>query len=140
MDAYLPCLYAALAALRDHIEPKVALFSTTVVTVLLADVVRGRKDTTGGTSIDCVVADLLSARPRKALLMTDGHVGEIDRRDRTRLESAGVEVRVLLTPGGWREHLAPVASRFDELPPLDAGTWRVTSRASGALPCRGGSA
>ncbi len=119
MDAYLAHLYAGLSQLRDLVQPQVALFSTKVATVPLADFLRGRADSTGGTDIACVLKDLLARRPRRALVVTDGYVGAVPKDDRRRLERAGVEVRVLLTPKGWRPDLAALASRFDVLPELD---------------------
>lgn len=118
MEAYLPALYAALSTLRQLVQPQVVLFSTRTVTVALADFVSGAKAGTGGTSIDCVVEDLLVSRTRKALVLTDGYVGGVGAADRKRLAASGVDVRVVLTPGGWRKDLQPVASRFDELPQL----------------------
>jgi hypothetical protein len=119
MNDYLPYLYAALAQLRDLVQPEVGLFSTKVVTVPLADFLRGRVETTGGTSVDCVLKDLLVVRPRRALLITDGYVGGVPKADKVRLDRAGVEVRALLTPDGWRTDLAPLTSRLDVLPRLD---------------------
>ena len=118
MEAYLPALYAALSALRYLIQPKVVLFSTQVVTIALADLVRGKVVTTGGTSIDCVVAHLLASRTRKALVLTDGYVGEVSAADKKQLEAAGTDIRVVLTPNGWRQDLRLAASRFDVLPAL----------------------
>jgi hypothetical protein len=126
MDGYIPHLYAALASLRDHIQPQVGLFSTKVVTVPLADMVRGRADTTGGTDIGCVVDDIVARRPRRVLLITDGYVGRVSPADVARVGRAGVDVRVLLTPDGWRPDLAQLASRVDELPDLQSDdAWKL---------------
>jgi hypothetical protein len=120
MDAYLPYLYAALSQLRQLVQPQVGLFSTKVVTVPLADFLRGRADTTGGTDVACVLKDLLITRPRRALVITDGYVGRVSTADKELVDRAGVDVRAVLTPGGLRTDLEPLASRFDVLPELDA--------------------
>jgi len=51
MAPYVPFLYGALVALRRHVEGEVLLFSTTVTSIALKDLQRGRVDTTGGTDI-----------------------------------------------------------------------------------------
>ena len=51
------------------------LFSTTVTSIALKDLQRGRVDTTGGTEIRCVIEHALAHRVRKVLIVTDGYVG-----------------------------------------------------------------
>ena len=118
MRDYIEHLYGALNALRRHVQPAVGLFSTKVVTVPLADLARGRADTTGGTDIACVLEHLVTQRATKVLVITDGYVGTVTTGWVDRVARAGVDVRALLTPGGWRHDLAPLVSRIDELPPL----------------------
>ena len=118
MRDYIEHLYGALNALRRHVQPSVGLFSTKVVTVPLADLARGRADSTGGTDIACVLEHLVTHRARRALVITDGYVGKVTEGGVDRMARAGVDVRALLTPGGWRQDLAPLVSRIDELPPL----------------------
>jgi hypothetical protein len=92
--------------------------------VPLADLARGRADTTGGTDIACVLEHLATHRARRALVITDGYVGRVSQAAVDRVVRAGVDVRALLTPGGWRHDLAPLVSRIDELPPLGGGDQR----------------
>ncbi len=120
MDPYLPYLYGALSSLRAHVEPDVCLFSTEVHEVPLREVIRGRVATTGGTDIACVVRHALAHRRRKILVITDGYVGALGEGDRRSL--GGVEVRVVLTPNGWRKDLETVAARITALPQLDGAT------------------
>jgi len=118
MDAYLAPLYGALRALRTHVASEVHLFSTVVRTVPLGALCRGRVESTGGTDIGCVLEHALTIDAPRVLVVTDGYVGSphesLGRRYRTR----GPELRVLLTPGGWRSDLAPLAARIDVLPTL----------------------
>lgn len=119
MDPYLPWLYGALSALRAHVAAPVQLFSTAVRPVGLAELTAGRVCTTGGTDIACVVDDAVDRKAGKVLVITDGYVGPVGAEGCRRLRRAGVDLRVLLTPDGWRDDLSPAASRIDELPRLE---------------------
>jgi hypothetical protein len=118
LDALLPRLYGALRTLRAHVAPDVHLFSTVVETVSLEQVCAGDVKTTGGTDLACVLAHVAEHRPKKALVITDGYVGKPARALVSRAEAACHDIRVLLTPGGWREDLDGIASRIEELPDL----------------------
>ncbi len=52
--------------------------------------------------------------------MTDGYVGEAPKDLARAAGKKGLEIRVLLTPGGWRRDVEPLAARIQELPPRDA--------------------
>lgn len=118
MDPYVPLLYGALASLCDYVERDLCLFSTTVNPIRLEDLQRGRVDTTGGTDIGCVIDHALSRRVRKTLIITDGYVGEPTQAQAAAIRRSGLEVRVVLTPEGWRKDLEGIAARMDELPSL----------------------
>ena len=62
----------------------------------------------------------LDVRARRVLLVTDGYVGAASDELARAVARRGLEVRVLLTPGGWRRDLAPLAARIEELPARDA--------------------
>ena len=117
MDPWLDDLYGALATLRRHIAPDVHLFSTRVETVPLRAIKDGVRSTTGGTDLRCVLEHALAGRRRRILLVTDGYVGEPPTDLARAAEKNGLEIRVLLTPGGWRRDLEALAVRFQELPP-----------------------
>jgi Putative metallopeptidase domain len=118
MDAYVPFLYGALVALRGHVERDVFLFSTVVSPVSLQDLQRGRVDTTGGTDIRCVIDHAFQHCVRKMLIVTDGYVGRPTAAHVKGIHQSGLEVRVALTPEGWRKDLDAVSVRMDELPVL----------------------
>lgn len=129
MVAYVPLLYGALVALGRYVERDVFLFSTVVAPVSPQDLQRGRVETTGGTDIGCVIAHALTHRVRKVLLVTDGYVGQLAAAHQTAVRRAGLEIRVALTPGGWRSDLDAVSARIDELPvlaPAPASTRRAS--------------
>jgi uncharacterized protein with von Willebrand factor type A (vWA) domain len=120
MDPYLPLLYGSLVRLRERVEPRVRLFSTEVVTVRLEALARGRVPTTGGTDGGCVFEHALAEGARKILVITDGYVGETKPGLAERVRASRLDVRVLLTPGGWKSDLSRVASRIVPLPELTA--------------------
>lgn len=121
MEEYVPLLYGALLALRNYVHTDVLLFSTTIASVRIADLQNGRVNTTGGTDITCVLEHVLKTHIRKALVITDGYVGPPAREQAAALQRVRADIRVVLTPGGWREDLKGVACRMDELPSLRKG-------------------
>ena len=118
VDAYVPFLYGALVALRGYVEHEVFLFSTAVRPISLTDLQRGRVETTGGTDIRCVIDHALAHRVRKVLIVTDGYVGSPTNAHINAIRRSGLDIRVALTPEGWRKDLAAVSVRMDELPVL----------------------
>jgi hypothetical protein len=118
MNSYIAPLYGALTRLRAHITGEVGLFSTKVVRIPLQKLMERYCETTGGTDIACVMADIARRRVKKVLLVTDGAVGTPAKEHVKALRRIGTEVRVLLTPEGWRQDLQGIAARVDELPTL----------------------
>jgi hypothetical protein len=118
LNTFLPVLFGALRSLRAYIAPRVHLFSTVVATADLSRVCSGEVRTTGGTDIKCVLEHVAMTRPKKALVITDGYVGT-PAPTLAAAAQACSDIRVLLTPGGWRADLESLASRIDELPVLE---------------------
>ena len=118
MDPWLPCLYGALVRLADHVEPRLHCFSTNVVSVPMTEIAAGRRSSTGGTNGAVALEHALKERERRLLLITDGYVGPVREDLAKRLRATRTEVRVLLTPGGWRKDLERVATLFQELPEM----------------------
>lgn len=119
MKPFLRHLYGALAPLSEQLEPHVQLFSTKVVRVPVSALRQGIAITSGGTDGNAALADALARGKKRILFVTDGYVGRLDESLVRRLKARRVEVLVLLTPGGWRPDLAPVATLVTELPLLD---------------------
>jgi hypothetical protein len=120
VEPWLGDLYGALVALRRRLAPAVHLFSTRVETVPLEALGRGVRISTGGTDVGCLLEHALASRVRRSLVVTDGYVGRAE----AGLESAArrrLDLRVLLTPGGWRRDLEPIARRVEELPETGGG-------------------
>ena len=122
MDAYVPLLYGALAALRNYVEPEVMLFSTTVVAIAMGDLRKGRVTTTGGTDITCVFDHVVKDAVARALVITDGYVGRPVPAQADAIQRSRAEIRVVLTPDGYRRDLGHLAARMDELPRLEDAT------------------
>jgi hypothetical protein len=118
MGPWLAPLCGALRAVGDRVAPRVHLFSTRVVTRPLRELAAGRYDSTGGTDLACVLEHALARRVRRALVVTDGYVGRPADGLLRRARAAGLELRALITPAGWRADLEPLAARIDELPSL----------------------
>jgi hypothetical protein len=63
------------------------------------------------------------------LIVTDGYVGSPTAAHRTAIQRSCLDIRVALTPEGWRKDLTAVAVRMDELPvllPAQTSTRRVS--------------
>jgi uncharacterized protein with von Willebrand factor type A (vWA) domain len=119
MEPYIDYLYGALIALRQHLAPGLHLFSTAVQTIDLRALGRGVCETTCGTDIGCVLDHAATSAARKLLLVTDGYVGPPADAQMKRLRARGQEVRVLLTPRGWRKDLERIAARIEAMPELE---------------------
>lgn len=79
-------LYGAVLDCRAVLHPAIHLFSTDVEDVSLASLRRGDCRTTGGTNIACVAAHARRHHVRRAVIVTDGHVGFPTRRDTETLQ------------------------------------------------------
>lgn len=97
MDAEMPHLVALLARLTPYIRRPFYAFSTQVEPARIA---RGRllAETTGGTSINCVLEHLVRTRPRAAVVVTDGYIEEPDRA--LVLRAAGTRLHAIVTRDG----------------------------------------
>ena len=116
-------IYAALKPFAHDLHPTVHLFSTTLVDIPVRDLLNGMRITDGGTRIRAVTDHIIASHVRKALLVTDGLTGFVDKRDLSLLKSRGFRITVLLTASGRRSDLEPLASRFYELNKLEEMTW-----------------
>jgi hypothetical protein len=76
MDGLREALYGAALDCRDWLHPVVHLFSTRIDDVTLAELAAGVCRSTGGTDLRCVTAHLRRHRVRRAVLLTDGYVGD----------------------------------------------------------------
>jgi predicted metal-dependent peptidase len=107
-------LYGALLNCREYVHPSVHLFSTEVADVTFAQLGAGVCKSTGGTSIDCVAEHMRRNRVRRAVLLTDGYVGQPTGIRHSTLITA--VLGVALTPGNsCQDDLAEVTNHWAQL-------------------------
>ena len=82
MNAEMPMIVALLGRLRPYIRRPFWAFSNVVAP---ARIEQGRllAETTGGTSMSCVLAHVARTKPRAAIVVTDGYIEALDRQDVT---------------------------------------------------------
>jgi hypothetical protein len=118
MAAALPILYAALVPLLGYLHPQVHLFSTRVADIAPGELRSGLVESTWGTEIACVTGHLLAQRVRRALILTDGWVGEPPSGHVRALQKRGLRLGVLVTDGGDPAFAGALGARVARLPPL----------------------
>ncbi len=79
MNAEMPLIVALLARLSRHIKRPFWAFSNRVAPAVIRDG-QLRADTTGGTSMSCVLEHLARTKPRAAVVVTDGYIERLDRK------------------------------------------------------------
>ena len=75
MSKVIRPLYGAMIDCKEWVAPQVHLFSTTVEDIPMRELERGLLRTGGGTSIECIARHIEAEQIRRALILTDGHVG-----------------------------------------------------------------
>ena len=78
MNAEMPLVIGLLNRLRRHIRMPFLAFSTVVAPAHIANGAL-RTDTTGGTSLSCVLEHIAKTRPESAVIVTDGYIESIPR-------------------------------------------------------------
>ncbi len=119
MDRVIAPLYAALAALAPWLAPQVQLFSTGVRGIPIAGLRRGDVITSGGTHIECVTGHILEHQVERALIVTDGWVGDIPGEHLQALKTRRVRLEAAVTDPGDPAFLTPTGGRTSRLPKLD---------------------
>ena len=76
MDGIKSALYGAVLDCEDLVNPTIHLFSTRVADISTAELRRGVCQSTGGTCITCVASHMQQHAVRRAVIITDGWVGQ----------------------------------------------------------------
>ena len=97
MNAEMPLIVALLARLGTHIRRPFWAFSNVVAPARIINN-RLRADTTGGTSIACVLAHLARTRPQSAVIVTDGYIESVE--PQWLSACAGIRLHVIVTRDG----------------------------------------
>jgi hypothetical protein len=95
MNSVLPALYGAAQDCEDLLCPAIHLFSTTVVDITRAQLHAGHCSSTGGTCISAVTEHMARHRVSRAVIVTDGLVGQPDTEQRRILEQVELAVAFL---------------------------------------------
>jgi len=128
MRGELAPLYGILASFERWLHPWIHLFSTVVRDVPLRALSRGLVETTGGTRIGPVTEHIRRRGIRRALIVTDGMVGELPESHRRALRHR--RIGVLLTARGSPRFAAGTGWRVTRLPEPNADTFRERSSRS----------
>jgi len=122
MAGLIAPLYAALTQLTEWMTPMLHLFSTEVKDITQDDLRRGMGSTTGGTSIASVTAHMVRHGVRRALVVTDGWVGDVPTEHARGLARCKGRFGVALTAGGDPDFARGLNARVWNLPDLDKET------------------
>ena len=97
MNREMPLIIALLARLGSHVRRPFWAFSDVVAPAVIRDG-QLHADTTGGTSMACVLRHLAETRPRAAVVVTDGYIESLTQAQ-VRL-AAGVRMHAIVTRDG----------------------------------------
>jgi Putative metallopeptidase domain len=120
MNLLLPHLLGLLLPYVVRREADVYQFSTEIVPLPLEQLRNAQLQTTGGTSINCVLEHALAApRLRRALVLTDGYVGPARAELLAELQERHLRVHTVLPhESAWTRDLEPISDSLTVLPPL----------------------
>jgi hypothetical protein len=122
MRRELPLIYAALRPLAGLLHPKVHLFSTEVADISLAQLARGVRVGTGGTSFAPVTQHLIDQRIGRAVFITDGWVGDVPAEHARRLSGRRARFAAVVSGHGDPSFTRRLACRVWRLPAMESAT------------------
>ena len=127
MNAEMPHIVALLAQLGARIRRPLWAFSDVVAP---AKIVRGqlKAQTSGGTSMQCVIEHLARTRPAAAIVLTDGYIETLPRKLIATID--GIRLHVLVTRDGNPAQIARAGlpyTQLEKLPTQTRFTERVTT-------------
>lgn len=122
MNAEMPHIVALLAQLGPRIHRPLWAFSNVVAP---AEIVRGqlKAQTSGGTSMQCVIEHVARTRPAAAIVLTDGYIETLPRKLIAKID--GIRLHVLVTRDGNPAQIARAGLPYTQLEKLP--TERVTT-------------
>jgi hypothetical protein len=121
MNDVLPLLYAALVPLLLYVRREVHLFSTKVADVSHDALRRGVSLTTSGTRIGIVTEHMLAQRVQRAVIVTDGWVGDVPGEHVRLLAGRRAKVAAVVTHGGDARFVDALRGKAFCLPNLQEG-------------------
>ena len=112
MNAELPLIIALLNRLGRHIRRPFWAFSNVVAPALIRDG-RLESETTGGTSMSCVLAHIAQTLPASAVVVTDGYIETLDRRLLAKISN--VRLHVIVTRDGTTSIIEQAGMAYTQL-------------------------
>jgi hypothetical protein len=70
-------------------------------------------DTTGGTSMNCVLRHIIKTRPRSAVIVTDGYIEQVDRR--LLAETGSTKIHAIVSRDGDSTKLSQAGIAYTQL-------------------------
>ena len=119
MNRELPLIYAALRPLAALLHPRAHLFSTGLADIDLAELARGVRIGSGGTDIGVVTEHLRWHRVGRAVILTDGWVGDVLPEHASTLARRRCRLAAAVSGGGDHAFARPLRCRVWRLPRLD---------------------
>jgi len=119
MSGELPLVYAALQPLSALLHPRVHLFSTVIADINLSQLARGVRIGTGGTDIGPVTSHVLKHRVRRAVIVTDGWVGDVPQEHARRLALKRCSFAAVVSGHGDPSFTKRLACRVWRLPEME---------------------
>jgi hypothetical protein len=116
MNGFLPLRYAALAPVLDHVHSHIHLFSTAVADVRHEALRRGVAITTHGTDIRIVTDHMIRTRMHRAVVVTDGWVGDVPGEHARLLMARRVKVAAVVTHRGDAKFVNALRGKAFRLP------------------------
>jgi hypothetical protein len=112
MNAEMPLIVALLARLMPYIRRPFWAFSDVVAPAVIE---KGtlRAETTGGTSMGCVLEHVARTRPQAAIVVTDGYIEALSRKEVA--VTAGTRLHVVVTRDGNAELLRAAGLSYTQL-------------------------
>jgi predicted metal-dependent peptidase len=116
MDAEMPLLIALFGRLSNYIKRPFWAFSDVVSP---ATITNGqlKTDTSGGTTMACVLEHIAETRPASAVVVTDGYIEQVDRKLMAR--TASTKIHAIVTRDGSPAALKRIGmpyTQLDEVP------------------------
>lgn len=112
MNAELPLVISLLHQLRKSIRMPFWAFSTEVAP---ARIECGQlvTDTTGGTSMECVLHHIATTKPKSAVVVTDGYIEQVDKRLLRKCKPT--QITAIVTRDGCPSRLREAGIRYVQL-------------------------
>ena len=112
MSAEMPLIVALLARLGKHIRRPFWAFSNVVAPAVIKDNCL-HAETTGGTSISCVLEHVAATQPESAVIVTDGYIETVI--PRLMKKTVGTRLHAIVTRDGSPHLLAQAGIPYTQL-------------------------